>query len=358
MTTPKNILIACGGTGGHLFPGIAVAQELLTRGHRVTLLISEKKVDAQASAKYTELDFITLPAIAKPPTFSPKMIPFLFKLWGTIGSAKKIIRARKIDLVLGMGGFTSFPPIYAAHKLGLPTFIHDSNAIPGRANRLTAKSASEILLGFQTATKFFPGKKTTVTGTPVRAEMLNLPSQNEARKKLGLQPEKPTLLIMGGSQGAQHLNTFLIDGTADSPWQILHLTGQSDHKRVEKLTADRPDHHVLAFCDDMPAAYAASDLALIRAGASSLIELTRVGLPSILVPFPYAADDHQTANAQIFADANAAILIQEKDLSETLLQTHLSELLSPEIRQKMAQATKSLAVPNAAKNIADVVTRK
>ncbi|MGE9267454.1 MAG: undecaprenyldiphospho-muramoylpentapeptide beta-N-acetylglucosaminyltransferase [Verrucomicrobiales bacterium] len=355
---PLHILIACGGTGGHLFPGIAVAQELKSQGHRVTLLISEKKVDAQASQKYAELDFVTIPAIAKPPTFSPRMLPFLWKLWRTISACKKLIRERGIDRVLGMGGFTSFPPAFAAKQLGIPAFIHDSNAIPGRSNQLTAKHCQEILLGFQHAATYFPGRKTSITGTPVRDELRERPSQREAREKLGLDPARDTLLVMGGSQGAQKLNSIVLEGSANSPWQIIHLTGQADFDRVSQEAAQRPHHHVLAFCEDMAAASAAADFAIIRSGASSLTELAHVGLPSLLVPFPYAVDDHQTANARVFEQAGAALLIQEADLSATQLQKILHDLLQAAPRHKMAAAASSLATPQAATEIARAVTRR
>ncbi len=354
---PPHIIIACGCTGGHLFPGIAVAQELQKRGHHPHLLISEKAIDAQASEKYTELDFITLPAIAKPPTFSPRMAPFLWKLSRTISRCKKILREKKIDLVLGMGGFTSFSPVYAAHKLGLPTYIHESNAFPGRSNLLTARYADKVLLGFLEAAVRFPKNKTAITGTPVREELATLPNQAEARETLGLDPERPTLLVMGGSQGARKLNSIILEGTKDSPWQILHLTGPNDFERVKKTTANRKHHHTLAFCDEMAAAYAASDFAIIRSGASSLTELTRVGLPALLVPYPFAADDHQTANARVYERAGAAFLIQERDLNASNLSQILTDVLDPGTRKKMAAATRGLATPDAVGKIADAITK-
>ena len=169
MSKSLKILIACGGTGGHLFPGIAVAEALRARGHEVMLLISEKKVDAEASAKYSHLRFATVPAVAKPPTLSPRMLPFLWKLKNSIKRCKAILREFGADAVLGMGGFTSLPPVYAGHKLGLKTFIHDSNARPGRANVLTSRFCTRVFLGLEPAKAFFPNRETVVTGTPVRA---------------------------------------------------------------------------------------------------------------------------------------------------------------------------------------------
>ena len=139
MSRNLSVVIACGGTGGHLFPGIAVAEELQRRGHDPLLLISQKKVDADASAKYGSLNFRTVTAIAKPPTHSPRMLPFLWKLWRTVRESRRILKAHRAEVVLGMGGFTSLPPIYAGKRMGLLTAVHDSNALPGKSNRLGAR---------------------------------------------------------------------------------------------------------------------------------------------------------------------------------------------------------------------------
>ncbi|MGB0776335.1 MAG: undecaprenyldiphospho-muramoylpentapeptide beta-N-acetylglucosaminyltransferase, partial [Akkermansiaceae bacterium] len=297
MSEKKKVVIACGGTGGHLFPGIAVAEELERRGHEVLLLISEKKVDAQASKKYGDLAFQTVPAIAKPATLSPKMIPFLFRLWSTVRQCRKILKNNQTDAVIGMGGFTSLPPVLAGKKLGLATYVHDSNALPGKANRLTARWCRKVLIGLDAAKKYFPNSAVEVTGTPVRKELTQLPEQSAARAKYGLAPDGKAVMVMGGSQGAKHLNTLMVEAAKAMPGlQFLHITGAADFERVDALAKDLDGYHVLSFCDDMASAYAACDVAVCRAGASSMTELAYVGMPSILVPYPYAADDHQTFN--------------------------------------------------------------
>ncbi len=354
MSKSLNVIIACGGTGGHLFPGIAVAQELKARGHQVLLLISEKKVDAQASEKYTDLRFETVPMIAKPSTFSPKMIPFLLRVWKTIAHCGKIIEREKADVVLGMGGFTSLPPVYAGAKKGLRTYVHDSNAVPGRSNLLTAKKCTKVLLGLKEAASHFPNSEVEVTGTPVRDELEKLPSREDACKVFGLDPKKQTLLVMGGSQGAQKLNELVAAGSEGSDWQVLHLAGQADFDRVSEQVKGRTGYKVLAFCQDMPAAYAASDFCIARSGASSLTELSRAGLPALLVPFPFAADDHQTANAVVYEEANAAVLRQQSELEASTISEMLVEL-DEAIIQAMSSAMLDLGVPDAAKQIANVL---
>jgi UDP-N-acetylglucosamine--N-acetylmuramyl-(pentapeptide) pyrophosphoryl-undecaprenol N-acetylglucosamine transferase len=348
------ILIACGGTGGHLFPGIAVAEAMLARGHEVMLLISEKKVDSEASAKYKHLTFKTMPAVAKPPTLSPRMLPFLWKMWGSIRHCKKVIRDFKADAVLGMGGFTSLPPVYAGHKMGLKTFVHDSNARPGRANVLTSRFCTQVFIGLEPAKAFFPKRETVMTGTPVRPEIINLPSLEDAAAKFGLEVGRPTIVVTGGSQGAKRLNELCAQAAANLPaqTQVLHIAGALDFQRVSEITQGREGYKVLGFCDQMPSAYAVADLVIARSGASSLTEISIAGHPSILVPFPYAADDHQTRNAEVFANAGAAVLVQERDLdAEKLAELTTSILQDLPTYKRMAKAARALAVPDAADRV-------
>ena len=354
MPQSLKILIACGGTGGHLFPGIAVGEALRARGHEVMLLISEKKVDSEASAKYTHLQFKTVPAVAKPPTLSLRMLPFLWKLWGTMGRCKTILREFEADAVLGMGGFTSLPPVYAGHRLGLKTFIHDSNARPGRANVLTSRFCTRVFLGLDAAQAFFPTRETITTGTPVRPEITDLPSRELAAEWFGLDPARPTIVVTGGSQGARRLNELSAQAAASLPpeMQVLHIAGALDFQRVSEITAGRAGYKVLGFCDQMPAAYAIADLVIARSGASSLTEIASSGHPSVLVPYPYAADDHQTRNAEVFENAGAATLVQERDLdAEKLASLATSILQDLPTYKRMAKAARALAVPDAADRV-------
>jgi UDP-N-acetylglucosamine--N-acetylmuramyl-(pentapeptide) pyrophosphoryl-undecaprenol N-acetylglucosamine transferase len=349
-----NILIACGGTGGHLFPGIAVAEAMSARGHRTLLLISEKKVDAEASAKYPHLRFETLPAVAKPPTLSPRMAVFLWRLWCSVRRCKALLREFRADAVLGMGGFTSLPPVYAGHKLGLKTFVHDSNARPGRANVMTSRFCTQVLLGLEPARSHFAGRATALTGTPVRPEILEPPARDAAAASFGLDPRKSTVLVTGGSQGARRLNELCAEASRLLPpgTQVLHIAGSLDAARVAEIAGGNPAHRVLGFCDRMAAAYAVADLVIARSGASSLTEIAVRGLPSILVPYPHAADDHQTRNAEVFADAGAARLVQERDLDATKLAAMVATILGDaDTSRRMAEAARGLAVPDAADRV-------
>ena len=352
-----NILIACGGTGGHLFPGIAVAEALLAKGHKAKLLISQKKVDADASAKYGHLEFETLPAVAKPPTLSPRMLPFLWKTWQSIQRCKAILKESETDAVIGMGGFTSLPPVFAGHRLKLKTFVHDSNARPGRANVLTSRWCSKVFLGFEAAIGFFTKSPTEITGTPVRPEMLNLPSREDSAKHFGLDPAKPIVLVTGGSQGAKRLNDICAEAAAKLPdgTQMLHVAGNFDYERVV-AAASSPGHKVLGFCDRMPEAYGCADLIVTRSGASSLTEISAAGLPSILVPYPHAADDHQARNAEVVVNAGAARVAREDQLSGESMASMITAILEDSAdRQAMITAARSLSVPNAAERVCEAI---
>ena len=354
---PLRIIIACGGTGGHLFPGIAVAQQLRAMGHEPTLLISRKDVDAEASRKYGDLNFHTVQAIAKPATFSLRMPGFLWKLERTYFTCKGIIRREKADAVIGMGGFTSLPPVRAGHKLGLRTFVHDSNALPGKSNRMTARWCTAVMLGLKEAAAHFPGRRCIVTGTPVRDELRHMPTQAEARERLGLPQDKTVILVTGGSQGAKNLNSMLIEAAkADPEVHYLVIAGRLDYERVNGLAAEAPNIRVLGFCSDMPAAYAAADGVIARSGASTLTELSIIGKACFLVPFPFAADDHQTCNARVFADAGAAVMCQQKDLTTEIVHNFVhGTIMNPDARQAMEEAMLAQARPDAAQAIAQAI---
>lgn len=353
-----SIVIACGGTGGHLFPGIAVAQELQKRGHRVTLLISKKNIDEQASDHYGDLEFRTVEAVALPRIPSLSMFGFAKRMWRTWRASKSILQEVQADVVIGMGGFTSLPPVFAAKKAGLKTYIHDSNALPGKANRLTARWCKKVLLGVEEASHYFDKEKCVVTGTPLRAEMRDIVAKEVARQKFGLAASDKVVLAMGGSQGAKNLNTKIIEAArlcADL-CKFIVISGPSDYERVREMAAGLENVQVLSFCSDMPAVYGAADIIISRSGASSLTELAHVGKPSFLVPYPYAADDHQTHNARVFAAHGAAHVCREESLTGESIEAFLRDILTNEVkREEMERSTRELDSPFAAQTIADML---
>jgi UDP-N-acetylglucosamine--N-acetylmuramyl-(pentapeptide) pyrophosphoryl-undecaprenol N-acetylglucosamine transferase len=353
--------IACGGTGGHLFPGLAVAEVLRERGHEVLLFVSEKEVDARALQAHPDMERETLPSIGLPSALSPAMIGFVRRLLASLGKCGAVYRSWRPDAVLGMGGFTSIAPLVAARWRGIPAFLHESNAIPGKANRLAARFCREVLLGFGACAKHFPARPTRVTGTPVRRELTAaVPAPGEARLRLGLAPGRTTLLAMGGSQGASGINVLLGQAAphlADADLQIVHLAGERNAEKVaDTYAAAGVPARVLPFCDRMQDIYPAADLAVSRAGASSLGELSTFSLPSVLIPYPHAAEDHQRLNAGIFVEAGASRLLDEKGATGDSLARMLRSLLdSPDTRAGMAAAAGSLAPHDAANRVASVL---
>lgn len=356
-TKSRRIIIACGGTGGHLFPGIAIAQELRSLGHRPLLLISRKQVDSAGSGKYPDLEFRAVPAIAKPSTWSPRMIIFLWRFICTLLSSLSLVWRERADAVLGMGGFTSLAPVLAGFLLRRRTYVHDSNAIPGRANRLTARFCTLVLLGMKEAASRLPGCPCRTVGTPVRRELLEAPTKEEARKQLALPVDKPLLLVTGGSQGARQLNTTMVEAAKAAPQiQFLIIAGEADRSRVEELAVDVRNVKVMGFCAEMPTAYAAADAVVARSGASTLTELSVLGKACLLVPYPYAVDNHQYYNARIVAEAGAGELCQQEELTQERTLNFLNRtLLNSSALETMQIAMRSLAKPEAAHTIASIV---
>ncbi len=350
-----NAIIACGGTGGHLFPGLAVAESLRARGHEVMLFVSEKEIDALALSG-TTFRFEKLPTVGLPSLYSPALFGFLHRFSQSLSLCRSIYRKFKPQAVLGMGGFTSTAPIMAGRMRGISTFIHESNAIPGKANKMTARMVRAVLLGFKECAPFFPRARTEVTGTPIRAGLQRL-DPGEARVRLGLQPDLLTLLVMGGSQGATGINQAMIKSLPALralPIQIIHLSGARDERLVaDNYRRENIPAYVAPFHHRMEEAYSAADFAVARSGAASLAELAFYALPSILIPFPYAADDHQSRNAEIFVRGEAALLLHEAELTTDLLAGSIVELGSDRARiQRMSENCAGLAAQDAAGRVA------
>lgn len=356
------VAIACGGTGGHLFPGLAVADVLLERGHEVMVFISEKEIDALATKGRVDLRFEKLPSIGMPSVFSPAIVKFLLRFGGSLKKCRQYFASFQPDAVLGMGGFTSTAPALAGKLRKIPTFIHESNAIPGKANKLTARFCTAVLLGFQECAAYFPKMEYWVTGTPVRHSLLGPVDRTATLRKFGLRDGVTTLLIMGGSQGAQGLNRATHSALAGFPAdqiQVIHLTGKQCEDTVREAYAKQGrTAYVAAFHHDMQEAYALADLAISRSGAASLTELSCFGIPAILIPYPYAAEDHQTLNAQIFVKAGAAILCKEENAMGGDLAEILGRLLAkPELIPSMAEKSRTFSNRNAAASVVDLLER-
>ncbi|MEM8955727.1 MAG: UDP-N-acetylglucosamine--N-acetylmuramyl-(pentapeptide) pyrophosphoryl-undecaprenol N-acetylglucosamine transferase, partial [Verrucomicrobiota bacterium] len=289
-------------------------------------------------------------------------LKFIFSTWKACRKSRGMVDEFGEDTVMGMGGFTSLPPIYAGKRAGCRTLIHDSNAIPGKANRLTARFCEVVLTGFEECREFFPGKDSRCVGTPIRPAFQEKVDLEEAREAFGFEAGRKTIVVMGGSQGARGVNRAVcrsLDCLDLDATQILHVAGVLDFEEVQAAYEESAVRsHVVPFLHEMHHAYALADVAVARSGASTLAELAFFGLPSILIPYPYAAEDHQTKNAEIFTKVDAALMARESELEGARLGEIVRDLLRDEAAlNAMGDQAAGLAVRDAAERIADEIEK-
>jgi UDP-N-acetylglucosamine--N-acetylmuramyl-(pentapeptide) pyrophosphoryl-undecaprenol N-acetylglucosamine transferase len=349
------VAIACGGTGGHLFPGLAVAEVLARSGCDVSLLISPKEVDQQAVQSAAGLEVLTLPAVG---LVDGQIGPFVRGFWQSYRVAKQRFKARPPQAVLAMGGFTSAPPILAGSGVGAATFFHESNSVPGRANRWLAPFVDAAFIGFPSAARRLHCQTVKTTGTPVRQQFHSMDPES-CRVHFGLDAGRPVLLVMGGSQGASAINHLVSESleVLSAQWpdlQFLHLAGASDFKNVcDAYAAHKLKAAVRTFLAEMEMALGAATVAISRAGASSLAELAAMRVPVILIPYPSAADNHQFYNAWAFVESGAArMLEQEKATPEMLAEMVKGLMEKPDLRAGMKEALAKWHPSDAAGQIA------
>ncbi|HWN95627.1 MAG TPA: undecaprenyldiphospho-muramoylpentapeptide beta-N-acetylglucosaminyltransferase [Methylomirabilota bacterium] len=364
MQSPAKIplvAIACGGTGGHLFPGLAVGEELRALGCDVMLLVSPKDVDQQAVRNLTDMQVVTLPAVG---LVRGNMPGFLKGFRNSFREARRAFGARPPHAVLAMGGFTSAPPVLAGRKTKAATFLHESNTIPGRANRFLAWFVDQAFVGFPSSVERLHTRDVLLTGTPVRPQFKRT-SAEAARTALGLQPHRDTLLVMGGSQGASAINQLAVRCLADlrrelPEAQFLHLTGAKDFEKVAAAYREAQVPAVVRpFLTEMELALSAATVAVSRSGASSLAEFAAMRLPSILIPFPAATDDHQFHNARALVETGAARMLGEQRATpENLTQMIVELMVNPTERRRLSSALAEWHYPNAARDIAEAILKK
>jgi UDP-N-acetylglucosamine--N-acetylmuramyl-(pentapeptide) pyrophosphoryl-undecaprenol N-acetylglucosamine transferase len=355
------IAIACGGTGGHLFPGLAVGDELMRHGCDVMLLVSPKEVDQQAVRGVREMQLVTLPAVG---LVRGNLLGFIKGFRSSYREAKRVFATRAPTAVLAMGGFTSAPPILAGRGMGAATFLHESNTIPGRANRFLSRFVSQAFVGFPSCAERLGAKEILTTGTPVRPAF-SVGDAAAARVALGLKPDRETLLIMGGSQGASAINQLVVRCLPElqrraPSMQFLHLTGVRDLENVRAAyEAANAAAVVRPFLSEMELALSAATVSVSRSGASSLAEFAAMRLPAILIPFPSATDNHQFHNARAFVETGAARMLGEQRSTPENLTAMIVDLMSNAAeRQRLAHALKSWHHPNAARDMADAILKK
>lgn len=362
----QSYVFAGGGTGGHLFPGIAVAHAVrsLDTDARIAFFTTSRPLDRDLLAP---TDFEQFPQVVRPFSTRPWDWPAFWMAWRrSVAAARAWMRGHRPTAVLGLGGYAAGPPVVAAHQLGIRTAILNPDAVPGRANRYLSRIADLVVMQWDASRRFFDAKaKCRALGCPIRASF----SRADAalgRAHFGLEPDRPVLLVTGASQGARTINeaaarvwpSFL----ARNPhWRLLHLSGKAEEAATrDAYTAAAAPATVLAFTHEMHLALAAADVVVSRAGASTLAELTALGKPSILLPYPYHRDRHQHANARMLVDAGAAILLEDlldAERNGPPLLAALDRLADAALRENMSGAARALGRPEAARSVAEWLLR-
>ncbi|MGN0024604.1 MAG: undecaprenyldiphospho-muramoylpentapeptide beta-N-acetylglucosaminyltransferase [Candidatus Avelusimicrobium sp.] len=343
----RRFIIASGGTGGHFYPGFALGKQLRKQGLPVLFIIRKNDPAAQTldahKLRYKEIDFTGFPRSVSPLRHIRFWGKFAKALWQT----RAILKNYRPDVAVGTGGYISFPLIFTAHLMGIKTAVHDSNARLGLANKICGKFSDLFMLGLPVDKKI---KKSVLTSTPIRREFADRVDRAALLEGLGLSPDKKTVLIVGGSQGAKGLNNAVAKTLKQSAqWQFVHITGERWFGVMKEEYAAMKNVAVLPYSHEIYAIMKIADLAICRSGASTLAELIYCRVPAILVPFPHAAADHQFYNAKILEDAGCALIVREDKNLTANLQLAFSDLLKRSGVRKlsaMRRAYHHLNIPN------------
>ena len=350
------VLIAGGGTGGHLFPGIALAEEVTTRhhGNEVVFVGTERGLEARVVPKEGyPLELVKVQGLKGKNLLA--LLKALIALPLAFIESFRILARHKPDVVVGVGGYASGPVVLAAWLMGIPTAIQEQNALPGLTNKVLGRIVRVVFTSFEEARRFFPEKKVQLIGNPIRRKLMD----NYLRSHVA--HERFSLLVFGGSLGARGINQRMIEaldhlGDLKDGLHFVHQTGKNDVEQVRKGYAEKGfQADVVEFIDDMSSAYARADLVVCRAGATTLAELTVCKKASILIPFPHATDDHQAVNAKALVDAGAALMFRESELTgQKLAETIRALKGQPSQLKSMEKKAGLLGRPEAAKELADV----
>lgn len=342
----RAFVMAGGGTGGHVIPGLAVARELAARGHKPLFVGTRQGMEARlVPAAGFPIEWIQIGGLKGLGLL--RRLRTVFELPGSVWRALRILRRAGAAGVFSMGGYVAAPVVIAAALRRTPVILMEPNAVPGMTNRRLARFARRALVSFEEALPYFPPGSAEPAGLPVRAEFFAIPDKTPA--------EPPVLLVTGGSRGSRSLNHAVRDliPRLDFPLRIVLQTGRDHYEEMKSLASEQVE--IVPFLDDMPAAFAGADILLCRSGAGAVAELAAAGKPAILVPYPYAADDHQMANARALERAGAAAVIADRALTGERLHQTLLACLAPGHLKQMSAAARTLAKPGAAARAAGLL---
>ncbi len=356
MEPKKKIIITGGGTGGHIFPGIAIARELLRHPEAEVLYVGKEDGPESKWVPDSGFEFEGIQAAGFPRSLSVRLLTFWFGFAAGLARANGIVSRFKPDAVFSTGGYVSVPVSLMSAFRGVPVGLLEPNVVPGLAARFLSLFSRRIFVGFEDTLRRFSKRRTQWTGIPVREEIMTA-EKSKARASFGLNPDTTTLLMLGGSQGAHALNQYMADviqflGQGERAVQVIMMTGWNDYRKVvDQLEKCALKVVLRPFISNIHEAYAAADLVVARSGAMTCAEVLSRGLPALFIPYPHASG-HQEMNARALEKAGSAVVILEKELEEEKLSRTLIELLSDEARLKsMGEAARKLAKPNAARDI-------
>lgn len=358
-TSPR-IIISGGGTGGHIYPAIAIADEIKSRLPEAQILfvgaLGKMEMEKVPKAGY-QIKGLPISGIVRGKLLANLKFPL--KLQKSLSLASKIIQEFQPDVAIGTGGYASGPLLWQASKRNIPVIIQEQNSFPGITNKLLKNKAAAICVAYD-GIQEFPKSKVHLTGNPIRSEIFqNLTDHDVALNSFGLDTTKKTILSIGGSQGSRTLNNaWLADWKkiADSDVQLIWQTGKLEYEKIRaEIPQDTKGIHVTEFIYDMKTAFAAADVIVSRAGAMAISELSLVGKPVILVPFPFAAEDHQTKNAQALVEKKAAMMFTDQEVPSSLVKASLDLLKDESKQEELSTNLKALGKPNATKEIVDIL---
>ncbi|TDH23102.1 undecaprenyldiphospho-muramoylpentapeptide beta-N-acetylglucosaminyltransferase [Segetibacter sp. 3557_3] len=354
------IIIAGGGTGGHIFPAIAIANALKKQRPGITILFvgakGKMEMEKVPLAGYP-IEGLDIAGFNRSSLIKNISLPF--KLLKSFWQVRQIFKAFKPHAVIGVGGYSSFPVLKQAQFKGVPTFIHESNSFAGKSNIMLGRLATRVFVASDGMEKFFPAARLTITGNPVRKSITELSvSRHDAIQSFGLDTNKTTVLIVGGSLGAKSINDAIgssLRQLADADLQLMWQTGKTNAEVYRTMSTGYHNVYTSEFITGMETAYAAADLVISRAGAMAVAELCVVSKPVIFVPYPFAAEDHQTVNAKHLADRNAALVIADKEVKEKLVPQLIALAKNKVLQQELKENIARLAITNADEVVATQV---
>ena len=361
-TTPNSraprVIVSGGGTGGHIFPALSIANEIRRRWPEAEILFvgaeGRMEMERVPAAGY---EIVGLPVAGFDRKRLWRNFKVLAKLYRSMRKARKVLADFKPDICVGVGGYASGPMLKAAQKAGIPTLLQEQNSYAGVTNKMLARKARAICVAYDGMERFFPAEVIEKTGNPVRAAILECRlTQAQAKEQLGFDPEKPLLMVTGGSLGARTVNAAVAEALpvlANAGIQVLWQTGKFYIDQYAPIAAKYPGVKAMAFITDMAVAYRAADVVVSRAGASTISEIQLLGAVAVLIPSPNVAEDHQTKNARALADRGAAVMIADADAVHELADTVVALMGNDARRAEISQSAKEMALPGAAEKIVD-----